>query len=109
MTKGTLKTNKSTVIHHNNASFVIFELNREQYYQNEKQVEPRIKHVSGGDQRAYRGRNSDPRQTAYQKTPRDKRPRWVVAIYDYDPTTMSPNPDVCDEELPFKEGEHIKV
>jgi len=32
-----------------------------------------------------------------------------VAIYDYDPTTMSPNPDVCDEELPFKEGEHIKV
>lgn len=83
---------------------------REQYYQNEKQVEPRMKHVSGsGDQRAYRSRGSDPRQTAYQKVPRDKRPRWVVAIYDYDPTTMSPNPDVCDEELPFKEGEHIKV
>lgn len=69
-----------------------------------------MKHVSGsGDQRAYRSRGSDPRQTAYQKVPRDKRPRWVVAIYDYDPTTMSPNPDVCDEELPFKEGEHIKV
>lgn len=32
-----------------------------------------------------------------------------MAIYDYDPTTMSPNPDVCDEELPFKEGDHIKV
>lgn len=84
---------------------------REQYYQNDKQVEPRMKHVSGNvDQRAYRSRGgSDPRQTAYQKAPRDKRPRWVVAIYDYDPTTMSPNPDVCDEELPFKEGEHIKV
>lgn len=69
-----------------------------------------MKHASAvGDQRAaYRGR--DPRHTAYnQKAPRDKRPRWVVAIYDYDPTTMSPNPDVCDEELPFKEGEHIKV
>lgn len=97
---------------------------REQYYQNEKQIEPRMKHTSGGvgvvsgsgvgggvggDQRPYRGRGSDPRQSAFQKTPRDKRPRWVVAIYDYDPSTMSPNPDVCDEELPFKEGEHIKV
>lgn len=83
---------------------------REQYYQNEKQMDPRLKHVSSsGDQRAYRGKGSDPRQTAYQKNTRDKRPRWVVAIYDYDPTTMSPNPDVCDEELPFKEGEHIKV
>lgn len=69
-----------------------------------------MKHVGGGgDQRTYRGRGTDPRQATYQKTSRDKRPRWVVAIYDYDPTTMSPNPDVCDEELPFKEGEHIKV
>lgn len=83
----------------------------QQYYQNEKPAEPRMKHANiGSDQRAYRGRGADPRQTgAYQKAPRDKRPRWVVAIYDYDPTTMSPNPDVCDEELPFKEGEHIKV
>ncbi|XP_050524709.1 peripheral-type benzodiazepine receptor-associated protein 1 [Daktulosphaira vitifoliae] len=85
------------------------------YYQNEKPIEPKMKHGtvtvsnSGVDQRAYRGRNTDPRQAGYQKTSRDKRPRWVVAIYDYDPTTMSPNPDVCDEELPFKEGEHIKI
>jgi len=96
------------VIYHRN-HFICY-IYREQFYQNEKQIEPRIKHVSGsGDQRTYRGRSSDPRQTVYQKTPKDKRPRWVVAIYDYDPTTMSPNPDVCDEELPFKEGEHIKV
>lgn len=69
-----------------------------------------MKHAPvGADQRAYRPRGSDPRQSGYQKGSRDKRPRWVVAIYDYDPSTMSPNPDVCDEELPFKEGDHIKV
>lgn len=41
--------------------------------------------------------------------PRDKRTRWFVALFDYDPTTMSPNPDACDEELPFSEGDSIKV
>jgi hypothetical protein len=35
--------------------------------------------------------------------------RWFVAIYDYNPTTMSPNPDACEEELPFSEGDTIKV
>ena len=38
-----------------------------------------------------------------------KRTRWFVAIYDYDPTTMSPNPDACEEELRFNEGDVIKV
>jgi len=32
-----------------------------------------------------------------------------VALFDYDPTTMSPNPDACEEELPFSEGDNIKV
>lgn len=32
-----------------------------------------------------------------------------MALFDYDPTTMSPNPDACDEELPFSEGDTIKV
>lgn len=40
---------------------------------------------------------------------RDKRHRWFVALFDYDPTTMSPNPDACEEELPFTEGDIIKV
>ncbi|XP_046474092.1 uncharacterized protein Rbp isoform X3 [Neodiprion pinetum] len=39
----------------------------------------------------------------------NKRTRWFVALFDYDPTTMSPNPDACEEELPFSEGETIKV
>lgn len=38
-----------------------------------------------------------------------KRARWFVALFDYDPATMSPNPDACDEELPFSEGDSIKV
>ena len=35
--------------------------------------------------------------------------RIFVALFDYDPPTMSPNPDACDEELPFREGQLIKV
>ncbi|KAI8513186.1 benzodiazepine receptor binding [Branchiostoma belcheri] len=36
-------------------------------------------------------------------------PRWFVALFDYDPMTMSPNPDAADEELPFREGQLIKA
>lgn len=32
-----------------------------------------------------------------------------MALFDYDPLSMSPNPDAADEELPFKEGQIIKV
>jgi RIMS-binding protein 2 len=32
-----------------------------------------------------------------------------IALFDYDPFKMSPNTDSCQEELPFKEGEFIKV
>ncbi|VEL37413.1 unnamed protein product [Protopolystoma xenopodis] len=35
--------------------------------------------------------------------------RIFVALYDYDPATMSPNPDALQEELPFREGQLIKV
>ena len=38
-----------------------------------------------------------------------KRSRTFVALFDYDPATMSPNPDACDEELPFNEGDTIKI
>ncbi|KAM9526662.1 RIMS-binding protein 2 isoform 9-T9 [Guaruba guarouba] len=39
----------------------------------------------------------------------DLSPRIFVALFDYDPLTMSPNPDAAEEELPFKEGQIIKV
>jgi hypothetical protein len=32
-----------------------------------------------------------------------------IALFDYDPFKMSPNQDSCEEELPFKEGQLIKV
>lgn len=32
-----------------------------------------------------------------------------MALFDYDPLSMSPNPDAADEELPFKEGQIIRV
>ncbi|XP_047472285.1 RIMS-binding protein 2-like isoform X4 [Penaeus chinensis] len=35
--------------------------------------------------------------------------RIFVALFDYDPPTMSPNPDACDEELGFREGQLIQV
>lgn len=35
--------------------------------------------------------------------------RIFIALFNYDPATMSPNQDGIDEELPFKEGQLIKV
>ena len=32
-----------------------------------------------------------------------------MALFDYDPEIMSPNVDALDEELPFREGQIIKV
>lgn len=39
----------------------------------------------------------------------DNRVRLFVALFDYDPESMSPNVDSLDEELPFREGNIIKV
>lgn len=39
----------------------------------------------------------------------DSRVRLFVALFDYDPESMSPNVDSLDEELPFREGNIIKV
>jgi len=35
--------------------------------------------------------------------------RIFVALFDYDPATMSPNPDAIDVEMPFHEGQLIQV
>ena len=34
---------------------------------------------------------------------------YFIALYSYDPLSMSPNQDDADEELPFNEGDVIKV
>ncbi|XP_058854195.1 peripheral-type benzodiazepine receptor-associated protein 1 isoform X3 [Acipenser ruthenus] len=39
----------------------------------------------------------------------DNAVRIFVALFAYDPASMSPNPDAAEEELPFKEGQIIKI
>ncbi|XP_048269149.1 uncharacterized protein LOC126918611 isoform X2 [Bombus affinis] len=79
--------------------------------------DPYYEHSTQGSQRgrtsSYRGRGmqaqggaSHPSSSAQQM---NKRTRWFVALFDYDPKRMSPNPDACEEELPFSEGDTIKV
>jgi hypothetical protein len=43
------------------------------------------------------------------KMKQDKSFKVFIALFDYDPYTMSPNQDSVEEELPFKEGQLIKV
>ncbi|CAM1313166.1 BZRAP1 (predicted) [Pycnogonum litorale] len=45
----------------------------------------------------------------YRDQPISNHARLFVALFDYDPQTMSPNPDGADEELPFNEGQIIKI
>ena len=44
-----------------------------------------------------------------RKSSEKENARVFVALFDYDPPTMSPNPEACDDELAFREGQLIKV
>lgn len=59
-----------------------------------------------GGRRQARGRRS---LDDYDESEPEELTRVFVALFDYDPMSMSPNPDAADEELPFKEGQIIKV
>ncbi|XP_030273362.1 RIMS-binding protein 2 isoform X18 [Sparus aurata] len=59
-----------------------------------------------GGRRHGRGRRS---LDYYDESEPEELTRVFVALFDYDPMSMSPNPDAADEELPFKEGQIIKV
>ncbi|XP_074779295.1 peripheral-type benzodiazepine receptor-associated protein 1 isoform X7 [Athene noctua] len=50
-----------------------------------------------------------PRSTASETSVKDDGIRIFVALFDYDPVSMSPNPDAAEEELPFKEGQILKI
>ncbi|KAM3661278.1 peripheral-type benzodiazepine receptor-associated protein 1 isoform 4-T4 [Ammospiza maritima maritima] len=50
-----------------------------------------------------------PRSIAPESSGKDDGIRIFVALFDYDPVSMSPNPDAAEEELPFKEGQILKV
>lgn len=55
-------------------------------------------------------RDRDRRTPTYYDESEPEEPfRIFVALFDYDPLSMSPNPDAADEELPFKEGQIIRV
>uniref|UniRef100_UPI0037E7ADB1 RIMS-binding protein 2 isoform X2 n=1 Tax=Semicossyphus pulcher TaxID=241346 RepID=UPI0037E7ADB1 len=47
--------------------------------------------------------------TYYDESEPEENFRIFVALFDYDPLSMSPNPDAADEELPFKEGQIIRI
>nr|XP_045014098.1 peripheral-type benzodiazepine receptor-associated protein 1 isoform X4 [Jaculus jaculus] len=50
-----------------------------------------------------------PRNTPEAPAHQDLPVRVFVALFDYDPVSMSPNPDAGEEELPFREGQILKV
>uniref|UniRef100_A0A8D0FF73 RIMS-binding protein 2 n=1 Tax=Strix occidentalis caurina TaxID=311401 RepID=A0A8D0FF73_STROC len=52
---------------------------------------------------------SPPRSTTSETSVKDDGIRIFVALFDYDPVSMSPNPDAAEEELPFKEGQILKI
>lgn len=57
-------------------------------------------------QDGYRDHHSP---TYFDESETEETFRVFVALFDYDPLSMSPNPDAADEELPFKEGQIIRV
>ncbi|KAM7391644.1 hypothetical protein PAMP_022320 [Pampus punctatissimus] len=61
---------------------------------------------SYGGCRHGRGRRST---DYYDESEPEEMTRVFVALFDYDPLSMSPNADAADEELPFKGGQIIKV
>ncbi|CAH1118371.1 unnamed protein product [Phaedon cochleariae] len=88
---------------------------QQQYYQQQQAIsrDPTSRQMPQQmrDQQAQGGRggNTANAPTNPNNPPMSqKRARWFVALFDYDPATMSPNPDACDEELPFSEGDTVK-
>ncbi|XP_029940215.1 RIMS-binding protein 2 isoform X2 [Salarias fasciatus] len=65
----------------------------------------------GGTRSPHDGyRDRDRRSpTYYDESEPEESFRIFVALFDYDPLSMSPNPDAADEELPFKEGQIIRI
>ncbi|CAG9861506.1 unnamed protein product [Phyllotreta striolata] len=87
---------------------------QQQYYQQQQAISRDARRRMGqparGQQEAMGGMGPNAVTGGLGNRPDpQKRARWFVALFDYDPATMSPNPDACDEELPFSEGDTIKV
>ncbi|XP_076792180.1 peripheral-type benzodiazepine receptor-associated protein 1 isoform X3 [Arvicanthis niloticus] len=69
----------------------------------------------GPQRRGARVPRSGTTELAHPRSPQEAPPhqdlpvRVFVALFDYDPVSMSPNPDAGEEELPFREGQLLKV
>uniref|UniRef100_A0A4X2L5I2 TSPO associated protein 1 n=1 Tax=Vombatus ursinus TaxID=29139 RepID=A0A4X2L5I2_VOMUR len=74
---------------------------------------PEARELRGQDaagQRCPPRKGSRPlRNQAKEISPPNEPVRIFVALFDYDPVSMSPNPDAVEEELPFQEGQLLKV
>nr|XP_046206496.1 RIMS-binding protein 2-like [Oncorhynchus gorbuscha] len=79
---------------------------KENVYYHGSVARHRIWHHNDGYGGQGRGRRSP---EYYEESEPEDLARIFVALFDYDPLSMSPNPDAADEELPFKEGQIIKV
>jgi len=89
---------------------------KELYARNIPAIGSELEQYSDEDYEAGRGRGGGGRHGGGDYYNRRKRrggrqdgSRIFVALFDYDPPTMSPNPEACDEELPFREGQLIKI
>ncbi len=63
------------------------------------------RHYQQGNSRAH----SEPDLRLDERLMALNRSRYVMALYDYDPFHMSPNPNAAQEEISFRKGQVIKV
>lgn len=65
--------------------------------------EPDLRYEGAG----YQHGGGDPYLQRFQQ--QRNQPRYFIALYDYDPRHMSPNPNAVVEELTFRKGAILKV
>lgn len=65
--------------------------------------------IPSGSDRTYEVVSGENRSDSEGSENASEQVRYFIALYKYDPLTMSPNVDGADEELPFNEADIIKV
>lgn len=73
------------------------------------QQEEALRHPVYGEAAPATERQAPPDEGYVGEMAPGERVRVFLALYDYDPSTMSPNPDAEEEELAFSEGDLIQV
>lgn len=73
------------------------------------QQEEALRHPVYGEAAPATERQAPPDEGYVGEMAPGEQVRVFLALYDYDPSTMSPNPDAEEEELAFSEGDLIQV